>query len=42
MGQQLEEEFLALVLEEGAGLIKLPPGHERKSKQRENIHDVKQ
>lgn len=42
MGQQLEEEFLALVLEEGAGLIKLPPGHKRKSKQLENIHHMKQ
>lgn len=30
MGQQLEEEFLALSLEEGAGLIKLPP-HQGKS-----------
>lgn len=26
MGQQLEEKFLALCLEEGTGLIELPPG----------------
>lgn len=42
MGQQLEEEFLALVLEEGAGLIKLPPGRERKSKRSENIQHMTQ
>lgn len=31
MGQQLEEKFLALCLEEGTGLIEPPPGHEKKN-----------